>query len=233
VFLFISLIAYFLGRMFLKPIKEKVESIEKFAKESAHELNTPVTALLMSAKQLENSDIDKKILKRIRASTKRIKQLYDGLSYLFLSEHEPTEKREFDLKDTVIESVGFIRDIADTKRVKIITHLESCNVFMDEKSAASLVGNILSNAVKYTPPGKTVKIVLEECRLCVKDEGRGIPQSKINEIFKRYVRIDKSQGGFGIGLSIVSEICEKYDIKIDVDSTPDGTSFILTFPKNF
>ncbi|WP_200762119.1 sensor histidine kinase [Nitrosophilus alvini] len=232
VFLFISVIAYFLGRMFLKPVKEKVESIEKFAKESAHELNTPVTALLMSAKQLENSDIDQKILKRIRASTKRIKQLYDGLSYLFLSEHEPAEKKEINLKDTVTDSIGFIKDIADTKRVTIISDLENCRVFMDEKSAFGLVGNIISNAVKYTPPGKKIEIILKKCRLVVKDEGRGIPESKINDIFKRYVRIDKSQGGFGIGLSIVKEICEKYDIKIDVHSTSEGTSFILTFPEN-
>ena len=75
-----------------------------------------------------------------------------------------------------------------------------------------------------------IKITLKDATLTIEDDGIGIEKHKIKEIFNRFYRATSVTGGFGIGLSIVSSICQTYKIHIDVDSKVDeGTTFKLNF----
>ena len=93
------------------------------------------------------------------------------------------------------------------------------------------MNNIISNAIKYNDIGGDIKISLETSgKLTISDTGIGIKKDKIKDIFNRYFRATKEQGGFGIGLNIVRHVCMKYDIKIDVESTfTKGTTFSFEF----
>ena len=95
-----------------------------------------------------------------------------------------------------------------------------------------MIDNNLSNAIKYSKNSSNIYVSLKKeensIKLIFKDEGIGIKDT--STIFERYYRGDKITGGFGIGLSIVKNICLKNSIKIDVESKENfGTTFIYTF----
>ena len=84
--------------------------------------------------------------------------------------------------------------------------------------------------VKYNKINGSIKIILKDNTLSISDTGIGIQEEKIKDIYKRYYRATSQQGGFGIGLNIVSIICEKYNIKLKLDSKIDkGSTFTLKF----
>ena len=116
------------------------------------------------------------------------------------------------------------------KRVKINKTIEDFDYKIDKDDFIRIFNNLVSNAIKYNKMGGIIDISLQNNILKISDSGIGIEKDKINDIYKRYYRATKEQGGFGIGLNIVSYICSFYKIKIIVDSQINkGTTFSLTF----
>ena len=92
------------------------------------------------------------------------------------------------------------------------------------------LSNLVSNAIKYNKMGGEIDISLKNKILTIKDTGIGIQEEKVKNIFERYYRATSEQGGFGIGLNIVSKICKDYNIKVVVDSElNESTTFKLIF----
>ena len=139
--------------------------------------------------------------------------------------------------ENVIERV---RLSALAKSISItVDHAENALVAADPGMLDMMFENILSNAIKYSPSGSLIAIVVERtataivCRIC--DQGIGIPEEKLNAVFDRFYRVDESRnsgtGGLGLGLSIVKKLADLQLIKISVESKEKcGTSFSLTFP---
>ncbi len=232
--IFIAFIGYLLSRLLLKPVNEKFAQIDRFIKDSAHEINTPVTALMMSVSALKKKGYsEEKLLKHISISSKQISNIYNTLSHVAFSDIKEREKVvKFDLKKEVQKSITFYKEIAEAKKIKIVDDLKSLYVNMDKESADKLINNLLSNAIKYSYNCKTVTVSLNNKKLTIKDEGIGISEENQQEILKRYKRGTDLIGGFGIGLDIVNSICKKYDIELSIDSKiGHGSSFILDFSK--
>ena len=102
----------------------------------------------------------------------------------------------------------------------------SANVY----EISRLIDNLLSNAVKYADAGGYVDVRLRRGELAISNSGEGIDRKRGDEIFRRFARFNSSEGGFGIGLSIVSEVCKKYSFSISYDSVPgEITTFRLTW----
>ena len=78
--------------------------------------------------------------------------------------------------------------------------------------------NLLSNAIKYNKVGGEIIVSVDERSFSVEDSGIGIAKDDISKIKERYKRFNKSSGGFGIGLSIVSSIAKEYNLEIDITS---------------
>ena len=91
-------------------------------------------------------------------------------------------------------------------------------LFCDNKKISKLIDNLLSNAIKYNKIAGTIKIVLSENTFSIEDSGKGISTENLATLFERYTRFDKSVGGFGIGLNIVSLIAKEYNLEIAVQS---------------
>ena len=91
-------------------------------------------------------------------------------------------------------------------------------IVCDMKKITKLIDNILSNAIKYNKIAGFIKINLDDNFLSIEDSGKGIEKENLRTLFERYSRFDKSVGGFGIGLNIVSLIAKEYNLKIDVKS---------------
>ena len=230
--IFIAFIGYFLSRLLLKPVNEKIAQINHFIKDSAHEINTPVTALLMSVSALKKKGLgEQKLLKHIAISSKQISDIYNALSHVAFNDIKKNDEIvKFDLRKEVLKSIAFYKEIADAKNIKIIENLNTCYINMDKDSANKLINNLLSNAIKYSYNNKTVQITLKNETLIIKDEGMGINEKDKQEILKRYIRGTNQVGGFGIGLDIVNSICNEYNIKLSIDSKPGiGSSFGLDF----
>ena len=85
----ISLIGFYLAKLFLKPIKEEREKLNNFIKDTTHELNTPISAILMST---EFEDLSPKQIERVRLSAKRISEIYKDLTYIFLEDNQKIKK---------------------------------------------------------------------------------------------------------------------------------------------
>ncbi|AKF24434.1 histidine kinase [Sulfurovum lithotrophicum] len=226
-FILMGVVGYFLGRLFLQPVREQIESLDRFIADTTHELNTPLSAILMTVQSLRG--IDEKKRKRLEASAKRLSVMYSSLTYRLEGKVEPDEWLRL---DKIIEArLEYVRDLTASKRLGVKIDLEPTLIHMNRQGAERLIDNLLSNAIKYSDAGDSVTITLKNNVLKVKDTGIGIDKEKQADIFKRFHRANEERGGFGIGLDIVLSICRKYRIKLELDSKKgEGSTFILTFP---
>jgi len=230
--LFITFVGYLLSRLLLKPVKENFAILNHFIKDSAHELNTPVTALMMSANYLKKS-YDKEMVEHMLMSSKMISEVYNSISYLAFHDLDIEEREEFDLAELINDSIKYFKEIAHNKEIIIKTELTSYTINMDKNSIKKLINNLITNAIKYSYTNKIIYITLENNIFKITDEGVGINKKDKKRIFQRYKRINnKNGGGFGIGLDIVRGICKSNSIKILLDSEiKKGSTFTLIFPQ--
>jgi len=230
VLVFVGFVSFFLARLFMKPLRSRVEQIENFIQDVSHELNTPITVLKMSASRgMKKKVYDEKIFQNISISTKQLESIYKSLAFLnFKQETPPAELVK--LKDTVEDTLRYYTELIDAKHIKIVTELEDVTLSMVPSRAELLFSNLLSNAIKYSMPETTITMKLTKEYFIIIDEGMGIKESKLQEIFEIYKRDSSLAGGFGVGLSIVKQICDTYDIRVEVKSELDkGSSFKLYF----
>ena len=229
---FIGFTGYFLSRLLIAPIKARMEKLNCFIKDSAHDINTPVSALMMSVSSLKaKEDIDKRVVNHISISAKLISQIYNSLSFIAFNDKDEVLDEEFDLSELVRESVRFFDEIAGMRDNVILCELESTEVNMDRSRIQKVINNLISNALKYSYAKTEVKITLKNHIFSIEDKGIGIAEDDQKAIFDRYERKSKEIGGFGIGLDIVKSVCRSYDIDIKIDSKlKEGTTFYLKFP---
>ena len=227
-YLVIALLGYYLIRLFLKPIREARERLDNFIKDTTHELNTPITALLMCANS--RSITNPKNIERIHLSAKRVSELYKDLTYIFLEEKNKKIER-FEIRELINEHIGYFDILAQKKGLTIESTLDNSRTKMDREDFKRLFSNILTNTIKYNKKGGRVRITLKNRVLKISDSGIGIAKEDLAKIFNKYYRATTIDGGFGIGLSIVEQICKEYNIQIDVDSTEGiGTKFTFSLP---
>ncbi len=228
--LFIIIISVFLSYMFLKPLKDKMKEIEEFVKDTTHELNTPITALMMSTSRLKSKKTyDEKINKNISISTKQLYDIYSSLSFLsFDNSSEKAEELAFN--KVVSESIEYFGELLEKKKISLTKELEVCNILIAPTKAKMLINNLLSNSIKYSTPNTHITIKTTHNSFTIKDEGIGIAKDKLDKIFKRFVRANSYAGGFGVGLNIVDSIVKEYDYTISIKSKEHvGTTVCINF----
>ena len=231
----LSLVGFYLSRLFLRPMKEAIKLLDDFIKDTTHELNTPVSAIVSNIEMVDTSGMDEKTAKRVKRiaiAARTISTIYDDLTYLVLNHAVAVKNEPLDLNALITERLEYFQTRYEQKKLNVTFAPEAAvEVVMDRNKAARLIDNLLSNAIKYNRIGGSIAIVSEAGRLSIRDTGRGIPEEKIQRVFERYQRADESVGGFGIGLNIVAMIAKEYGIMIDVDSKEGtGTTIALQWP---
>ena len=223
----ITLIGWSLAKMFLRPIKNERERLNNFIKDTTHELNTPISAIIMSC---EGDNLTQKQLDRIKFSAKRVSEIYKDLTYIFLENIEKKNFDKIDLSKIIKQEIISFEPMIARKKLKIDLQLEEFFYEISKDDFIRLFNNLFSNAIKYNKTDGNIDIILKNRELIIKDTGIGVSKDKIKDIFNRYYRGTNQSGGFGLGLNIVNMICKTYNIKIDVESIEDsGTKFILNF----
>ncbi|MDA7817884.1 HAMP domain-containing histidine kinase [Sulfurimonas sp.] len=221
-FLFMLVIGYILLRLFLKPMRDAITLLDEFIKDTTHELNTPVSTIVANIEMIDKSKLDEKLLKkieRIDIGAKTVSNIYQDLTYLTLGNEIVSNNEDVDMEQLVKERVEYFTSLALARKVTISsTVLEKSSLHVDRLKISKLLDNLLSNAIKYNKIGGKIIVKVESSSLSVEDSGIGIAEDDIEKIQERYQRFNKSSGGFGIGLSIVSGIAKEYNLKIEITS---------------
>jgi two-component system OmpR family sensor kinase len=227
-YLFISIVGIYLAKLFLKPIKEERIKLNNFIKDTTHELNTPISAIIMST---QSENLNAKQIERIRLSANRISEIYKDLTFIFLeNKSKPMILEELDLSTIIKEQIDSFEPLYLKKKLEVICNLHPTIYKINKDDFIRLFNNLFSNAIKYNKINGKIEITLENRVLIIKDSGIGINKEKLKDIYKRYYRATNQSGGFGLGLNIVNIVCKTYDIKIEVNSLEnEGTTFKLEF----
>ena len=230
IFSTIAFIALILSRLFMRPIHDKVNQIERFIQDISHELNTPITALKMSSKRaLQKKVYDEKIFRNISISTKQLYSIYQSLAYLNFSSSKQSSEL-LHVKPILLQSIEYYEELSMAKSITITTDIDDSELEAVSTRVELLFSNLISNAIKYSMPNTTITITLKSGFFSIEDEGVGIAKDKLKEIFKLYERSSNLAGGFGVGLSIVKQICDEFAIDIEVTSELEkGSCFTLTW----
>ncbi len=221
-FIVIMIMGYFLMRLFLKPMRDTVVLLDRFIKDTTHELNTPVSAIMANIETIDKNKLEPKTLRkieRIDIAARTISNIYQDLTYLVLNHRVQTNDERMDISKLLKDRCEYFSIIAKSKKIEFILDIQD-GVYLDidKNKMIKLIDNLISNAIKYNKIKGKIKIVLREGSIIVEDTGIGISEDKLNEIFDRYKRFNTSSGGFGIGLNIVWMIAKEYNLKIKVDS---------------
>lgn len=135
------------------------------------------------------------------------------------------------MKELLEERMNYFTPLAEQKRLSIELNLTSFTFIMERTACIRLLDNIISNAIKYNTKDKKVYISTQGRNVMIRDEGKGMDETEQKEVFERYMRVEKNCGGFGIGLDIVKQVTNRYNIEIEIKSKPNvGTLFTLKFP---
>lgn len=221
-FFILLFVGYFIAKLFLRPMRKSIEILDTFIKDTTHELNTPIAAILSNIQMIDKSNIDKKLAKkinRIEIGAKTISNIYEDLTFISLNNQIISNNEKLNISEILKQRVDFFKSIANSKKIEFQLDIEE-NIFIvcDEKKLSKLIDNILSNAIKYNKFKGYIKVSLKNGLLVIEDSGKGLSKADLKSLFTRYKRFDKSVGGFGIGLNIVSMIAKEYGFKIDVIS---------------
>ncbi|WP_323807960.1 sensor histidine kinase [Halarcobacter mediterraneus] len=221
-FSFMVFLGYFLLKLFLKPMKDALHLLDRFIKDTTHELNTPVSAIITNIEMIDINSLDEKLakkIKRIDIGAKTVSNIYEDLTYLTLNNKIISQNENLDFSLIVKQRVDYFKTLADVKKIEIDAKIEkNIFIFSDKKKISKLVDNLLSNAIKYNKVKGKIFVSLNKNSLIIEDTGKGISQKELFNLFERYSRFDNSVGGFGIGLNIVSLIAKEYNFEIKVES---------------
>jgi two-component system, OmpR family, sensor kinase len=221
-FIFMMVLGYFILRLFLKPMRDALHLLDRFIKDTTHELNTPVTAIITNIEMIDKNNLDERLLKkinRIEIGAKTISNIYEDLTFVTLNNQIISNNEEINLSNVLRQRIDYFNSLATLKKITFDLNIEDdIFIFCDMKKITKLIDNILSNAIKYNKIAGFIKVNLDDNILSIEDSGKGIKKENLKNLFERYSRFDKSVGGFGIGLNIVSLIAKEYDLKIDVKS---------------
>jgi heavy metal sensor kinase len=228
----------------LARIDKAFTSQQRLVQDISHELRTPLTALkgnqeVTLAKKRRPAEYEKALEINL-LEIDRMSGLVENLLLLAHLENKPGDGGTGTVKmgSLARRSADNIMILAKKKKIAIsIEKNDDPEIYGDAEDISRIFSNIIDNAIKYTPEGGAIKVVIEKngqfATARISDTGIGIGDIESKLIFDRFYRVDKSRSssGFGLGLSIVKSIVEKYKGIIEVESSPGrGTTFIVSFP---
>lgn len=224
---------------------EKQEVLrKKMTADVAHELRTPLTTLQTHLEAMLEGvwDPTRERLLSCYDEMNRLGNLVSDLENLARVEsgNLNLQKTEIDLLKLTEKALGNFEKELNDRNLNVTVEGSCSAVSADSDRISQVFINLISNAVKYTPDGGEIRIILsdrsDDVIANIRDNGIGIPEEELPYIFERFYRADKSRnrdtGGSGIGLAIVRSIVEAHGGTVEADSRLNqGSNFMITLPK--
>ena len=214
----------------------------------AHELRTPISVIQGNVEALQDGvfPLTPAALAPIQAKTALLARLVEDLRHLALAEagQLPLDRHPTDLAPLIRHSVAAFQPAAEAKsiRLQVVSRKELPRAYVDPPRIEQVLVNLLSNALRHTPPGGLVSLELasrdpHHLFVRVTDTGAGIPADALPNVFERFYRIDRARtreddnSGSGLGLAVARSIIQAHGGEIGVASPPDqGATFWFTLP---
>jgi signal transduction histidine kinase len=237
--------SYWLARRTLDPIEQALDAQSRFASDASHELRTPLTAIQAENEvALRNKSLTKgqavDLLKSNLEEVAKLRSLSEGLLKLASGNGQVHDPQTVALKSVAQAAIGRYEKAAQSKKIRLVNDIRETKVMGDANGLTELLAIFIDNAIKYSPPGSSVKLSAarhgKQTRLVVEDRGQGIQPADLPHIFNRFYRTDSSRhkngnDGFGLGLAIAKQIAQAHNGYIEVNSTPGkGTKFTVFLP---
>ncbi len=225
-FIFLSFVGYFIIRLSLRPLFDKISSLNSFIENATHEINTPLSVILMSIEMFDKNP--KKYLLNIKKASKNLSDLNDKLINLTLK-NLPNNLEFVNLKEFLEEKMSYFSPMMSGKNLSFDSNLNSVTLKTDIKKLDVIFDNLISNAIKYSNENSKISLFLDKNKFEISNFGEKIEAKNLNDIFKKYARFSKAQAGFGIGLSLVKKYSDELNYKISCKADGNKTKFILEF----
>lgn len=229
----------------------RLETVRRdFVSNVSHELRTPITSIkgfveTLREGAINDAEASSRFLEIIERQADRLNAIITDLLALSRLEREGEQER---IEAGLIQICPFLNAIVQhfqpqsaAKQISIeVECWGDISVRGNQPLLEQAVGNLLDNAIKYSPAGKVVTIRVEQetdvLRILVIDQGAGIPAADLPRIFERFYRVDPGRsrevGGTGLGLSIVKHIVKLHKGMIDVSSSiGEGSVFTISLPR--
>lgn len=185
---------------------------EKFVKNTIHEINTPLAVIQTQLDLLKMAQISLPQTQKIEAAVRMMGSLYADLSYFIRKDRYVAVKEMMNFSQFLTERVDYFRDLFAFNNLSLDVHIDpECFVSFDRVQLGRLCDNTLSNALKYAVSQSTITIILryENEMIGFEVSNRCYKDFDPIRVFERYYRQDEAKGGFGIGLSLVAQICNE------------------------
>ena len=219
----------------LAALHDSVTAQRQLVADASHELRTPLTSLTTNLDLLEDGAglADPQAPGLVRAAREQAGELDQLITDLLdlARYHESAPHRETVRLDLLTgQAVHRLRQRGP--HAVIEAKLSPCLVHVDSAAVDHAVGNLIDNAVKWSPPGAAVRVVVEDGRVVVSDRGPGIADEDLPRIFERFYRAPDARGmpGAGLGLAIVGSVAQANEGTVEVRTGPAGSAFTLAFP---
>ncbi len=226
---------------------EKTDAMRRdFVANVSHELKTPLTVLAGFLETVSELDLNEeerdRYLEMMSVQTGRMKTLVEDLLTLAKLEGnpEPPISQVVNMPNMLARLKLDAEGLSQGKHQISFDQSSDKNILGDDLELYSAFGNLVSNAVRYTPEGGKVCVtwaqIGEEIELCVSDTGPGIAAEHIPRLTERFYRVDRSRsretGGTGLGMAIVKHVINRHHGELKIESTVGvGSRFCLVFPK--
>lgn len=209
-----------------------VQKQDKFVKDAIHEINTPLGIIIANIDLFIMKYGKNTYLSKIEAGAKIIHNIYNDLEYMVKKDRVVYPKHKLNLTEFIQERVDFFGEIAFGNSLEFDLELEDgVKIEFNDILLQRLMDNTLSNAIKYSLNRSKIwlKLYTSDSSIYMEVSNSSRILEDPEKIFQRYYREDDSRGGFGIGLNIIKEICDKNLIDVEVLSKDGLTTFRYTF----
>ena len=228
----------------LDQLANALSTQRQFMADASHELRTPVSIMKTAADvTLSQTDRDqgeyREAVVVMGQQSSRLARLVDDMLVLARADGGgyPIKVEEVDIDVVVADAIRELAARADAKHIHVTSHLEPISVKADEALLRRMFGNLLANALNYTPDEGVVDVRVEAhdggVRIHVADNGPSIPEADRERVFARFVRLDpaRSAGGAGLGLPIARWIAEAHGGQVELLHTGPGSNvFRVSLP---
>lgn len=185
----------------LYPLRNALLLLEEFIKDIIHDLNTPITSILINLKMMEKNEE----VESIAQSANTISMLHKNLD-VYLKNMQ-FEKEKFFIKEVIEEQISFFNSLYDYLDWDI--NIKEQIIISNKNALSRIIYNLLSNACKYNTSNGFIKIEFKENMLSISNSSYGIKKPK--KVFNRFYK--ESDRGLGIGLHIVEKLCDELEIE--------------------
>ncbi|MBD2666339.1 multi-sensor signal transduction histidine kinase [Richelia sinica FACHB-800] len=246
------------GLLIANDITERKRLENEFISLVSHELRTPLTSIMGAMDLLETQQLGtlteqgKKVMKIASSNTERLIRLVNDILDLerMKAGKIVMRKVKYNAADLMINATDAMQAMADQLQIKLVVHPLPVTLWCDPDRLLQTLINLLNNAIKFSQPGDQIWLSAtltaqpdetlshtssQSLLLTIQDQGRGIPEDKLQTIFEPFQQVDASdsrqKGGTGLGLAICRNIVQQHQGKIWVQSKlGEGSIFYVLLP---